>query len=59
VLPSTLPEIFHFSVRDEAVAQRINSVVGKRAAVYTQHVGIPSDCFGETSYFVTEVKVVE
>ncbi len=59
-LPGTLPEIFHFTVRDEAVAQRINTVVGKRVALtYEQHVGLPTNCFGETSYFVTDVKVVE
>lgn len=59
-LPGAMPEIFHFSVRDDAVAQRLNTVVGKRVAlVYEQHVGLPTNCFGETSYFVTDVKVVE
>ncbi len=59
-LPGAMSEIFHFSVRDNAVAQRLNAVVGKRVALtYAQHVGLPTDCFGETSYFVTEVKVVE
>ena len=59
-LPGAMPKIFHFSVRDNAVAQRLNAVVGKRVALtYAQHVGLPTDCFGETSYFVTNVKVVE
>ncbi len=59
-LPGAMPEIFHFTVRDDTVAQRINSMVGKRVAlVYSQHLGIPTDCFGDTSYFVTDVKVVE
>jgi len=59
-LPGAMPEIFHFSVRNNDVAQRLNAVVGKRVALtYEQHVGLPTNCFGETSYFVTGVKVVE
>ncbi|RFO95402.1 hypothetical protein DIC66_18760 [Rhodoferax lacus] len=56
-LPGSMPEKFLFSVRDEAVAQRINATMGKRVALtYQQHIGIPTSCFGETEYFVTEVK---
>ncbi len=59
-MPGSMPEKFYFTIRDEAVAQQINTVVGKRVALtYQQHVGIPTQCFGETSYFVTAVKVVE
>ena len=59
-LPGTLPEIFHFTVRDEAVAREINVLMGKRVALsYEQHVGIPSDCFGETGYFVVKVHAIE
>ena len=33
---------------------------GKRVAIsYHQHKGVPSSCFGETEYFVSDVKVVE
>jgi len=47
-------------VRDEFIAQQINASVGQRVALtYEQHKGLPTSCFGETEYFVTEVKVVK
>ena len=59
-LPGAMPEIFHFSVRDDAVAKRIQQSVGKRVALsYEQHIGIPTTCFGDTQYFVVDIKVVE
>lgn len=58
-LPGAAPEKFEFSVRDDAVAARINAAVGQRVALtYEQHRGIPTSCFGETEYFVTDVKVI-
>ena len=55
-----MPEIFRFSVRDEAVAAKLNQVLSKRVAVhYEQHKGIPTQCFGETEYFITDVRVAE
>jgi hypothetical protein len=42
------------------VAAKINASVGKRMALhYEQHRWIPSACFGETEYFVTDVRVME
>lgn len=59
-LPGTLAETFRFSVRDSHVAEVINASIGRRVALsYEQHKGIPTDCFGETEYFVTGAKVVE
>ena len=59
-IPGTMSEKFYFSVRDDAVATRVNQTMGKRVAlVYHQHVGIPTSCFGETEYFVVDVKSVE
>ena len=58
-LPGAMPEIFHFTVRDDAVAARINSNLGERVALsYEQHLVLPTRCFGETSYFVTDVRRV-
>lgn len=58
-LPGAMPEIFRFSVRDDAVAQRLNKTLGQRVRLhYEQHKGIPTDCFGETEYFVTGVDPV-
>jgi hypothetical protein len=57
--PGTAPEIFHFSVRDGAVAKQVQDLEGlKVALIYEQHKGVPSSCFGETEYFVTGVKKV-
>ena len=59
-LPGAMPEIFHFSVRDDAVAKRIQQSVGKRVALsYEQHIGIPTTCFGDTQYFVVNIQIVE
>ncbi len=59
-LPGAMPEIFYFSVRDDAVAKRIQQAVGKRVAMtYEQHIGIPTNCFGETQYFVIDIRIVE
>jgi hypothetical protein len=59
-LPGQPAELFPFTVRDDVVAAKINALVGRRVAVrYTQHVGIPSKCFGDTEYFVVDVNAVE
>jgi hypothetical protein len=59
-LPGALPEIFHFTVRDDAVAERLNQTMGQRVSLhYEQHVGVPTSCFGETDYFVTDVRAVK
>lgn len=59
-LPGAMPEIFFFSVRDDAVANEINKYLGRRVKLsYEQHKGVPSSCFGETEYFVTKIEVVE
>ena len=58
-IPGTTPQIFPFSVRDEGVARQIQDAAGKRVALsYEQHKGVPSNCFGETEYFISGVRVV-
>ncbi len=58
-LPGAMAEVFPFTVRDEAVAARINGMVGQRVAlIYEQHLGLPTSCFGETSYFIVNVKAI-
>ena len=58
-MPGSTPEKFFFTVRDDDLAARINALVGQRVAlVYDQHKGLPGDCFGETEYFVREVKAI-
>ena len=56
-MPGAIPEKFAFSVRDDAMADRINALAGKRVVLqYQQHKFIPSSCFGETEYFVVGVR---
>lgn len=59
-MPGTVAEKFWFTVPSDAVAARINAAVGKRMALhYEQHKWLPSSCFGDTEYFVTDVRVTE
>ena len=57
--PGTAPQIFAFSVRDNAVAEQIQRAAGQRVALtYEQHKGVPSSCFAETQYFITGVRPI-
>ncbi len=59
-MPGTMSEKFYFTVREEAVAAKINNSLGKKVTLtYAQHVGIPTTCFGDTEYFVNDIKVIE
>jgi hypothetical protein len=59
-LPGAMPEVFRFTVRDGAVAARLDQTMGQRVALhYEQHRGVPSSCFGDTEYFVTDVRPVK
>ena len=53
-------EKFLLTVRDDAVATRLNQSLGKKVALhYEEHKGVPTSCFGETPYYVVEVRVLE
>jgi len=57
-MPGAIPEKFEFSVRDPDVAKQLTAATGKRVVLsYTQHRGVPSQCFGETEYYITKVAV--
>ena len=59
-MPGAIPEKFLFTVRDDAVAESINKIMGKRVTLhYEEKVGLPTSCFGETRHFVTSVVQVE
>lgn len=59
-MPGTVSEKFIFSIRDDGVAERINQSLGKRVSLhYEEHIGVPTNCFAETRYFVIGVKVIE
>jgi hypothetical protein len=59
-MPGTMSEKFAFTVLDDAVADQVNKVMGKRVSLhYEEKVGLPTSCFGETRYYVKKVSVVE
>jgi hypothetical protein len=59
-MPGTTAEKFYFTVREDSIAGKINASLGKRVSLtYDQHVGVPTSLFGETEYFVNDVKVIE
>ena len=52
VVGGVAPQIWYFSVRDEAVAQQLFKAVGHNVQIrYDEHRGVPTRCFGDTSYF--------
>ncbi len=58
-LPGTVPEKFFFTVKEDAVAEKVNQTLGKRVALrYEEHRGIPTSLFGETQYYVVDVRVI-
>lgn len=58
-IPGAAPEKFLFTVRDDAIAKRIDAAMGRRVSlVYEQHKGLPGNCFGETDSFVVDIKEI-
>ena len=59
-LPGTMPQIFRFSVRNDSIARIIEREMGKQVSVsYAEHRGVPTTCFGETNYYITNVRPVQ
>jgi hypothetical protein len=58
-VPGAVPTIFAFTVPDVAVAKRLQDMEGKKVALhYEEKKGIPSSCFGDTRYFITDARVL-
>ena len=59
-VPGALPEKFLFSVRKKDVIAKLNASLGKKVAVtYQQHKGRPVRLFGDSEYFIVDVKPLE
>lgn len=59
-IPGSAPQVFQFSVRDDALAAQLNELQGRRVALYyEQKKGVPSSCFGDTEYFAVRVREVK
>jgi hypothetical protein len=60
IVPGVTPTIWEFSVRSEAVVPKLRSAIGRRVVLhYTEHRGVPTSCFGQTTYFVDSVAAVQ
>src|SRR3954467_13947093 len=59
-MPGAMSEKFYFTILDDAIAEQVNKVMGKRVSLhYEEKVGLPTSCCGETRYYVRKVVVVE
>ena len=59
-LPGTMPQIFKFSVRNDSIAHILEHEMGKQVSIsYQEHRGVPTTCFGETNYYITNVRPVQ
>ncbi len=59
VVGGVAPQIWEFSVRDDEVAKQLEAAVGQQVRLhYAEHRHLPTNCFGETDYFVNRVEVV-
>src|SRR5262249_24657126 len=59
-MPGSTAEKFYFTVWDDAMAEQINKVMGRRVSLsYEEKVSLPTSSFGETRYYVNKVTVVE
>lgn len=58
-VPGVMPELWAFTVRDDSVARAVTAALGEEVVLhYSEHRGLWSDCFGETSYFIDSVRVI-
>src|SRR3979409_1383770 len=54
------PQLWDFSVRDKSVAANLSKAVGHRVQLhYTEHPGIPTNCFADTRFLVDRVTVTD
>ncbi len=59
VVGGVAPQIWNFSVRNDAVIEQLHKAVGQQVRLhYREHRGLPTSCFGETDYFVESIEIV-
>lgn len=60
IVGGVAPQIWHFSTRDEELAKRLTANVGRQMRVhYSEHRGVPTNCFAETPYFADGFTLVQ
>lgn len=59
IVSGVAPQIWHFSTRDEELAKQLSSNVGRPVRVhYSEHRGVPGNCFAETPYFAESFTLI-
>ncbi len=59
-VPGTAPVIWSFTISDDAVATQLSGMLRKRVILhYKEYRYIPSNCFGDTVYFVDKAEIQE
>jgi hypothetical protein len=59
-VPGATPQLFPFTVRDDVAVKKIQSLAGKKMSLhYEEKRGLPSSCFGDTNYFITDVRPLD
>jgi hypothetical protein len=60
VVGGVAPQIWDFSTRDPELAKQLSANVGRQMRVhYTEHRGVPTDCFAETPYYADSFTLVQ
>ena len=61
-VPGTAPIFWDFTVRNDSVAGVVRELLGhegRMVLTYEEHRGVPTQCFGDTPYYVTGVRMVK
>jgi hypothetical protein len=59
IVGGVAPEIWYFSTRDPDLARELSSNVGRHIRLhYSEHRGVPGNCFAETPYFAESFTLV-
>jgi hypothetical protein len=57
-MPGVAPQLWEFTARNDSIGRVLSAQdIGRRVVLtFEQHKGLPTKCFGETEYFVTQVR---
>jgi hypothetical protein len=60
IVGGVAPQIWHFSTRDPKLAAELTKNVGRDMRLqYSEHRGVPTNCFAETPYFASGFTVIQ
>ncbi|HEY5757119.1 MAG TPA: hypothetical protein VIU34_14900 [Steroidobacter sp.] len=60
IVGGVAPQIWHFSTRDPKLAEELTKNVGRDMRLeYSEHRGVPTNCFAETPYFASGFTVIQ